>query len=48
MAHSRKSLISVFQEFSASIAKAFVLAGGLGDGLSFYAVGALSSYVVRS
>ena len=38
MAHSEKSLISVFQEFFASIGKAFILAGGLGAGLSFYGV----------
>ena len=29
------SLISVFQEFSASVGKAFILAGGLGTRLSF-------------
>ena len=28
MSHSGKSLISVFQEFSASIGKAFILVGG--------------------
>ena len=40
MAHSGKSLISflVFQEFTASINKAFILAGGLDTGLSFYGV----------
>ena len=38
MVHDGKSLISVFQEFSASIGRAFGLAGGLGAGLSFYGV----------
>ena len=44
MAHNEKSLVSVFQEFSASINKALILAwggrggGGLGAGLSFYGV----------
>ena len=33
-----ESLISVFQEFFASINKAFVLAGGLSVGLSFYGI----------
>ena len=42
MAHNRKSLISVFQQFSASINKAFILAGGLAAGLSFYGVWAIS------
>ena len=28
--------VSVFREFSASIGKAFILAGGLGTGLAFY------------
>ena len=42
MAHSGKSLISVLQEFSASMEENFVLAGGLGAGLSFYGVGAVS------
>ena len=28
--------VSVSQEFSASIGKAFILGGGLGTGLSFY------------
>ena len=28
--------VSVFQEFPASIDEAFILAGGLGTGLSFY------------
>ena len=32
----RKSLISVFQEFFASINKMFILVGGLGTRLSFY------------
>ena len=31
-------LISVFQEFSASIDKAFILAGGVATGLSFFGV----------
>ena len=38
VAHSGETLISVFQEFSSSIGKAFILAGGLGTGLSFYGV----------
>ena len=38
IAHSEKSLISVFQDFSATINKAFILAGVLGTGLSFYGV----------
>ena len=42
MAHCRKGLISVFQDFSASDGKASVLAGGLGAGLLFYGVWALS------
>ena len=33
-----KVLISIFQEFSSSINKAFILAGGLDAGLSFYGV----------
>ena len=35
VAHKGKGLIFVFQEFSASIGEAFILAGGLGAGLSF-------------
>ena len=35
MAHSGKRLISVFQDFSSSIGKAFILAGAQGAGLSF-------------
>ena len=38
IAHSEKSLIYVFQEFSASISKAFIFAAGLGTALSFYGV----------
>ena len=38
MVHNGKGLISVFQEFSASINKAFILAGGLGAGLLLYGV----------
>ena len=34
----RKSLISAFQEFSASFNKNLILMGGLGAGLSFYGV----------
>ena len=34
----REKLISVFQEFFASITKIFILAGGLGTRLSFYGV----------
>ena len=36
--HSGKDLITIFQEFSSSIDKAFILAGGLGTRLSFYGV----------
>ena len=36
MAHYGKSLISIFQEFPASINKIFILAGQLGTMLSFY------------
>ena len=42
MAHRGKSLIYVFQEFSASIDKAFIFGVALGAGLSFYGVWALS------
>ena len=38
IAHSEKSLIYVFQEFSASINKAFIFVAGLGAALSFYGV----------
>ena len=38
VAQGGKSFISVFQEFSSIIGKAFILAGGLGAGLSFYGV----------
>ena len=38
IAHNGKSIISVFQEFSASINKTFLLAGRLGTRLSFYEV----------
>ena len=38
MAHSGKSLVFVFQEFSGSIDGVSILAGGLGAGLSFYGV----------
>ena len=38
MAHKGKGLIFIFQEFSFSINKAFILAGGLATGLSFYVV----------
>ena len=36
--HYQKSLISVFQEFFASINKIFILAGRLGTSLSIYEV----------
>ena len=39
MVHKGKGLIFVFQGFSASIGKAFILAGGLGAGLSFILCG---------
>ena len=42
IAHYRKSLISVFQEFFASINKVFILAGRLGTRLLFYEVLGLS------
>ena len=48
MAHSGKSLIYVFQEFSASIDKAFIFGVGLGAGLSFYGVWTLSRYFLIS
>ena len=35
-------LAPIFQEFSASIGKTFILAGGLGAGRSFYGVETLS------
>ena len=38
VAQGGRSLFSVFREFSSSIGKAFILAGGLGTGLSFYGV----------
>ena len=38
IAHNGKSLISIFQEFSSSINKTFILAVGLGTRLSFYGV----------
>ena len=38
IAHNGKSLISVFQEFSASTDKTFILAVGPGTRLSFYEV----------
>ena len=38
VAHSGKSLISVFQDFFASINKNFILTVGLGAALSFYGV----------
>ena len=38
IAHNRKSLISVFQEFSASGNKNFILAERMGTKLSFYEV----------
>ena len=38
VAHSGRSLISVFQDFFASINKNFILAVGLGTALSFYGV----------
>ena len=38
VANYGKSWISNFQEFFGSINKVFILAGGLGAGLSFYGV----------
>ena len=43
-----KSLISVSQEFSASINKAFIFSGGLGAGLLISGVEALSWYFLIS
>ena len=42
IAHYQKSLISVFQQFFASINKIFILAERLGTRLSFYEVETLS------
>ena len=36
IARCGKGLISVFQGFFASVGEIFILAGGLGAGLSFY------------
>ena len=38
VAHGGKGLISIFQGLSSSVGGTFVLAGGLGAGLSFYGV----------
>ena len=38
IAHNGKSLVSVFQEISASINKTFSLAGGMSTRLSFYEI----------
>ena len=46
--HSGKSLISLFQEFFASIDKAFILAGGVGARLSFYEIQTVSRYFLIS
>ena len=46
--HYEESLISAFQEFFASIKKTFILAGGLGTGLSFYGDYTLSWYFLIS
>ena len=45
---ARGGLISVFEEFSAIVDKAFVLAGGLGDELSFIGVQEISWYFLIS
>ena len=42
MARGVGGLISVFREFYAGIGEAFILAGGLGAGPSFYGVKAIS------
>ena len=42
--HYDKSLVSVFQEFFASINKILILAGGLGAGLLFY--GGLGHFLI--
>ena len=41
-------LISVFGERSASVGEVFIFAGGLGAGLSFYGISALSWYFLSS
>ena len=41
-------VVSVFQEFSASIGKAFILARALGAGLAFYGAQTLSCYFLIS
>ena len=48
IAHSGRGLVFVSQEFSASINKAFILAGGLGTRLSSYGVWTLSWYFLIS
>ena len=42
VAYSGGGLVSVFQEFSSSIGRAFILAGALGTGLSFYGIWTVS------
>ena len=37
-----KGLVAIFRDFFASIGKIFILAGGLGTGLSFYGIWTLS------
>ena len=46
--HNRKSVISVFQEFSSSIKKTFILVGRLDTKVSFYAVWTLSWFFLIS
>ena len=38
VAHCGRGLIAIFRGFFASIGEIFILAGGLGTGLSFYGV----------
>ena len=42
VAYSGGGLVSIFQEFSSSIGGAFILAGALGTGLSFYGIWTVS------
>ena len=42
VAYSGGGLVSIFREFSSSIGGAFILAGALGTGLSFYGIWTVS------
>ena len=48
IAHYGKTLVSVFQEFFASVNKTFILAGRLSTWLSFYEIYTLSWYFLIS